>query len=92
MGPLLGACYRCTCLVHEADIIEGYAVLNDGRFECEQIHHADSCQEYARTHQEDIAAAAAAGRPIRKRARLRRPLPLPSLHCNNIRGGTVFCI
>ena len=22
MGPLLGACYRCTCLVHEADIIE----------------------------------------------------------------------
>ena len=69
MGPLLGACYRCTCLVHEADIIEGYAVLNDGRFECEQIHHADSCQEYARTHQADIAAAAAAGRPIRKRAR-----------------------
>ena len=68
MGPLLGACYRCTCLVHEADIIEGYAVLNDARFECEQIHHADSCQEYARTHQEDIAAAAAAGRPIRKRA------------------------
>jgi hypothetical protein len=62
LGAKMGACRRCTCPVHEADITDGYAEqCADGTYECLQEKYADSCQEYKESHPEDVAAAAAAG-------------------------------
>jgi hypothetical protein len=60
LGQKLGACWRCTCPVHEADIADGYAEACAQGFECIQSLYADSCQEYAASHQAEVAAARAA--------------------------------
>jgi hypothetical protein len=64
LGKRLGACRRCTCAVHEADITDGYAEAVEGCqevFECKQSEYADSCAEYKSTHPDEVAAVAAAG-------------------------------
>ena len=64
LGAKLGACRRCTCPVHEADIADGYAEVctdDPNSFECIQRSFAASCKQYKDEHPQEVAAAAAAG-------------------------------